>query len=187
MVNLESAKLVLRMSDVSVIDQFLTNFTWNNIDLKTVLGPMYDKYDLFNIYLTNIMSVNSTAYDPTNVNNYGLTEYDLSVSIFMKGLSFVNQTYNIADLCNGSSALITNFIFDQTADQIINYNTLFGSTFGKSSDTVNINIFYQRGLSAGGSYAINANGKTYPVMVFTFIIYGIPKDPGNNNGTRLIM
>ncbi len=180
MVNLESAKLVLRVSDALVTDQFLTNFTWNNINLKTVLGPMYDKYDLFNIYLTNIMTINTS-------NNYGVSIYDLSVSIFMGGLSFVNQTYNIAELCNGSNALITNFIFNQTADQIINYNTLFGSTFGKSSATVNINIFYLRSIPVGGIYSINANNQTYPEMVFTFIIYGIPKDPGNNNGTRLIM
>jgi hypothetical protein len=180
MVNLESAKLVLRLSDASLTDQFLTNFTWTNINLRTVLGPMYDKYDLFNIYLTNIMTVNTT-------NNYGSSVWDLSVSIFMSGLPFVNQTYNCAELCNGSSAVITNFIFNQTADQIINYNTLFGSTFGKSNTVVNINIFYQRALAAGGTYTINAGGEIYPAMAFTFIIYGIPKDPGNNNGTRLIM
>ncbi len=180
MVNLESAKLILKISDASLTDQFLTNFTWNNINLKTVLGPMYDKYDLFNIYLTNILSVNTT-------NNYGSSVWDLSVSIFMGGLSFVNQNYNMAELCNGTNALITNFIFTQTVNQIINYNTLFGSTFGKSVEVVNINIFYQRALASGGTYTINAGGETYPAMVFTFIIYGIPKDPGNNNGTRLIM
>ena len=30
-----------------------TSFTWNNIDLRMLLGDMYDKYDRFNLCLNN--------------------------------------------------------------------------------------------------------------------------------------
>ena len=55
MYNEESASLVLRTSDLPVnssnnvgsADQFYTNMTWSNINLRVLLGSMYDKYDKF--------------------------------------------------------------------------------------------------------------------------------------------
>jgi len=185
MVNLESAKLVLRTNDIVApnVDTLLTNFTWKNIDLKTVLGPMYDKYDLFNFYLTNITYAN-------NNNEYGNTDNDITVSIFINGLSFVNQTYSFSEQFNTNNALLTNFDFNRASNLSINYNTLFGLTFNKSSTNVNLNIFYQRtSLNANDTYAIvpDANNSIFPEMMFTFVIYGIPKDHDNKNWTRLIM
>ena len=56
--------LVLRTSDLTVnatnqygtVDQYRTTYTWNNINLRTVLGDMYDKYDTFNLCLNTVSS-----------------------------------------------------------------------------------------------------------------------------------
>jgi len=55
MFNAESATLILRSNDltlgatnaVGTADTFLLNMTWNNINLRTLLGSMYEKYDRF--------------------------------------------------------------------------------------------------------------------------------------------
>ena len=61
MYNEECATLVLRSGDLPAppnnpnpnnngfSDQYHTNMTWTNINLRTVLGDMYDKYDKFNL------------------------------------------------------------------------------------------------------------------------------------------
>jgi hypothetical protein len=57
MSNLQIASLVLRSSDLTPgasnqygsSDTYQLIQTWNNINLRTLLGDMYDKYDLFNI------------------------------------------------------------------------------------------------------------------------------------------
>ncbi len=61
MQNIEKAALVLKSSDLSTVgnqngikNALRTSFTWNNISLRTLLGPMYDKYDTFNLTLNSI-------------------------------------------------------------------------------------------------------------------------------------
>ena len=57
MYNEESASLILRTGDlpsnssnnVGSADLYYTNMTWYNINLRTLLGNMYDKYDKFNL------------------------------------------------------------------------------------------------------------------------------------------
>ena len=89
MSNLENAALVLRTSDltansttnVGTCDQYRTNFTWNNINLRTLLGGMYDKYERFNICL-NTVSTSNIAVTP------GVTDDDRIVQIYLGGLRF---------------------------------------------------------------------------------------------------
>ena len=57
------AQLVLRDYDlttnetgIGIANNGNTNYTWKNINLRTVLGPMYDKYDVFNLNLKFIAS-----------------------------------------------------------------------------------------------------------------------------------
>ena len=54
-----SARLVLKTSDLTAnsttnngsCDQYRTSFTWFNINLRMLLGDMYNQYDYFNITL----------------------------------------------------------------------------------------------------------------------------------------
>ncbi len=92
MSNIEQATLILRSGDLiaNTVNQYescdvkLTNFTWNNINLRTLLGHMYDKYDLFNICLANVTQSNGAG-------NFGATNDDIIVQIYLKGLPFINR------------------------------------------------------------------------------------------------
>ena len=60
----QKSTLVLRTEDLTVgtttnigsCDALNNNFTWNNINMKQILGREYDKYDDFNISL-NLVTV----------------------------------------------------------------------------------------------------------------------------------
>ncbi len=103
MANIESATLILRSGDLIAnatnqygsCDQYITNMTWNNINLRTLLGTLYDRYDLFNICLSNV----SHSTQPVQ---FATTPDDALVQICVAGLPFVNQTYSVTDCCNTS-------------------------------------------------------------------------------------
>ena len=57
------------------------NLTWKNVNMRQVLGPMYDKYETFNLYLYQISQGGGFAAAPTTV------PYQL-VDIRIKGLQF---------------------------------------------------------------------------------------------------
>ncbi len=93
MYNEESASLVLRSSDlpngtnnIGSSDQYYTNMTWSNINLRTLLGNMYDKYDKFALvpvaYLSNVGD-----------GTFGTANDDRIVTINIAGLPFTNNNY----------------------------------------------------------------------------------------------
>ena len=102
MSNVQSAVLVLRTCDLNKTgnisgikaDYNISPFTWKNINLRSVLGSMYDKYDLFNLCLSTISSGGVAVIG----NTYQLSSdpNDNNVSILMSGLPFINNTYNTA-------------------------------------------------------------------------------------------
>ena len=80
----------------------LTSFTWTNINLRILLGDMFDKYDRYLLLLQNISQSNAGAI---------ATSDDKAILINMNGLSFVNSTY-IQKLQSNSGALVVcPFIF----------------------------------------------------------------------------
>jgi len=105
MFNAESATLILRSNDltanttnaVGTADAFFTNMTWNNINLRTLLGSMYEKYDRFVLVPTQIQSANGSAA-------FGTTADDRNCLIFVRGMPFTNNTYNVSTLTNQNSA-----------------------------------------------------------------------------------
>ena len=107
MFNAESASIVLRSADLTAgstnaigsADTFLTNFTWNNINLRTLLGSMYEKYDRFVLVPTQVQSAQGSA-------SFGTTADDRNCLLFIRGLPFTNNTYNI-----NNSMIYINFIF----------------------------------------------------------------------------
>ena len=108
----ENAALVLRTGDLTVntttnvgtCDQYRTNFTWNNINLRALLGCMYDKYDKFNICLNTI----STSYMTSLPGYFG---DDKIVQLYMGGLPFLNQTYDVVRCTNTPNTIIGTFNF----------------------------------------------------------------------------
>jgi len=129
----ENAGLVLRTIDIQMFNggafsnAGLTNIdneigaiesngqylVFKQIDMKQVLGTLYDKYDMFNVRLrTYLSSPNSTGA----INN-------VACSIWLSGLNFVNQTYNIKTKNLNTQACIGGCNFSTTTvnGQVTNY------------------------------------------------------------------
>ncbi len=193
MSNIEQATLILRSGDLipGTVNQYgscdvnLTNFTWNNINLRTLLGHMYDKYDLFNICLANVTQSNGDA-------NFGVTNDDIIVQIYLKGLPFLNQTYSVTDCCNndGMGTVIGIFPFSNNSYASVNFNHFHCATFSKNQEQANINIYYQTIYPSPIDGVLTYNINTlhpFPDVIFKFKIYGIDKIIDNKNGGRIII
>ena len=147
----------------------LSSFTWTNINLRILLGDMFDKYDRFMLLLQNISHSLSAAMGTTD---------DRSILINMNGLSFVNSTYNQKLQSNSGALIVCSFIFIASSVQSQLYNNFAVSTFIKKNDIVNISINYTRIKDDA------APTTTYPHINFIFNIVGIEeyrvKDVMNN-------
>jgi hypothetical protein len=184
MSNLQIASLVLRSSDLTLnsstqygtCDAARLTQTWNNINLRTLLGDMYDKYDLFNICLNTITTSTSAA-------NTGASNDDRNVIIKLSGLPFVNQTYSVKQGCNTNICPIASFQFisNATSTQLFYSNNAF--TFGKSQQLCNLTIQYGRVIDD----LLPATGTIYPNMVFLFDIIGVAKDNLINSSSQQLI
>jgi hypothetical protein len=181
MSNLQIASLVLRSCDIpqngsnqyGSSDQYSLTQTWNNINLRTLLGDMYDKYDLFNICLNTVTTASALAAT-------GASNDDRNVIIKLSGLPFVNQTYSVKNGCNTSVCPLSSFLFisSATATQFFYSNNCY--TFGKSQQSCNLTIQYGRVKDD----ALPTTGTVYPNVVFIFDIIGVPKDNLTNSSTQ---
>ena len=177
--NQTSATLVLRTADfalndtnsVGTADQYNTNWTWSNLNLRTLLGDMYNKYDQF--ALVPIRYQTSAATGVT----FGTNPSDRTVSLNIAGLPFTNNNYNSALKTNSSNTIFGSVQIDNSA--VGTSTSLLGGsmstlTFTKNQELVNLNIYYKRLAKTGGSYDI-ATTAYYPDAIFIFNIYGIDK------------
>ena len=174
MYNEESGSLILRTGDlplnssnnVGSSDQYLTNMTWNNINFRTLLGHMYDKYDKFALVPILFSSSHGSG-------GFGTADDDRLTQVYISGLPFTNNVYNTFSKTNTNVAICNNMVFVRNASVVVNGGETL--TFTKNQELVNINIFYQRVSPTGaGSYGITTAG-VFPHVVFIFKIYGVTK------------
>ena len=183
-----SCRLVLKTSDlttnastnIGTCDQFRTSFTWNNINLRMLLGDMYDQYDYFNISLISISSSLTQALAA------GATADDKIVFVKMSGLPFINQTFQQSTGNNGTFAYVSTLSIPLTANTSTQYYNNLGNvcTFNKDQDQCNINISFFRVLDDTRP-ALNA-GNINPQFSFIFVITGINK-PDNPDRINHLM
>ena len=191
MSNLEKATLILRTCEATVNNALYTSFTWSNIDLRTLLGDMYYKYDRFNLNLVNITSTTQIyAFTASNTPNNAMYLYsfpDQAICLVnITGLPWVNQGYNPALLHNTNVAVAGTFVVPTT--QFTNTSTNYGKTyliFEKNQDVSNITIYST--IVETNTAPLSPPGFPFPGFAFLFNIFGIPKDPENQNGSRLII
>ena len=147
----------------------LSSFTWTNINLRTLLGDMFDKYDRFLLLLQNISQSLAAAISSGD---------DRCILINMSGLSFVNSTYNQKLQSNSGALIVCPYIFVSSNVQCQIYNNFAVSTFIKQNDIVNISVNYTRIKDDV------APTTTCPHMTFIFNIVGLEeyrvKDVMNN-------
>ena len=162
---MENITLVLKSADASSSNSNTVN-SWNNINLRILMGPMYDKYEKFNLCLVNISTGQSSP-------SLGNTLDDLNVSVNIGGLPFINQTYNTSSGNNGSTSCITTFQFvrGSCTNQYFYGNNFI--TFGKAQDLCNINISFAKVSNYGSALS---SAMSYPNVSYIFSIVGIPNE-----------
>ena len=150
-----------------------TIFTWTNINLRTLLGDMFDKYDRFLLLLQNISNCAPTLAPGSATN-------DKCFLINMSGLSFINSNYVQKFQSNTGSVIICPYIVTGTNAQSQLYNNFAVATFIKQNDIVNITINYTRIDTDAAVATTNAYGHA----CFIFNIVGLEeyrvKDVMNN-------
>ena len=114
-----------------------TSFTWTNINLRTLLGDMFDKYDRFLLLLQNISNASPSATPGAAVD-------DRAILINMSGLSFINSNYVQKFQLNTGSVIICPYLMSGTNAQSQLYNNFAVAPFIKQNDIVNITINYTR-------------------------------------------
>lgn len=179
MSNTSNASLVL--NTVSGVPNTLkTSCTWSNIDLRMLLGDMYDKYDRFNLCL-NTVAQSYTIFNPSGPN-------DCQCLIRINGLSWLNNSYNISANGNNNTAntIIGSFQFISTlaVTTLAPTQYFYGAnmaTFGKSQDIVNITIDYIKVIDL----TTPTPNSSFPNMSFVFDIFGVDDFKTNSTDKRL--
>ena len=182
-----STRLVLKTSDLTVnsttaigqCDQYRQNFTWFNINLRTLLGDQYDQYDYFNISL-----VSMSCSQASTVGGQGTVD-DKTLCVKLSGLPLINQTYNQPTGNNITSTTLTIFQVPSSATaatQQYNNSTVNVLTFGKNQELCNINIVLTRLIDDAKS----AITLTFPQFVFIFVITGVDRSD-NPDKTSYLM
>jgi len=174
----EKATLVLNSVNASSINSMRSSITWNNINLRNLLGDMYDKYDRFNLCLNSI-STAYTAFALSATNNS-------QVLIRLSGLPWVGCNYNITSSgmnVNNIYNIIGTFKFSSSTPQepLTQYFYESIATFSKNSDIISITIDYLRLVDLLTPDTTN----TYPQMTFIFDIYGIDDYKTNDVSRRI--
>jgi hypothetical protein len=187
MSNNACATLILRTSDISstpsTVGSSNTNKSqlgWININLRTLLGDLYDKYDTFNLCLNSISCSTPAEALGADYGNDDINNLNHLVSI--GGLPFINQTYSQSLRCNSNLAPLGVFIYP-SATTTVGYRVYNDSgilTFGKSQEQCNININLTRVSDGASPVSTNA----FPSTIFMFSIVGVDKKD-SNNGSRI--
>jgi hypothetical protein len=162
----QNATLVLSTINASIINNLKTSFTFNNINLQSLLSnAMWDKYDLFNIVLVEVGSGVGAA-------NLGTSLDDCNVEFVMTGLPFINSRYysQRQTIINQSVVGLLNFNRNIVTNQVYYGNNV--STFDKSSSIVNISINYNTVANETGPNS----PISFPHVCFIFKIIGITKE-----------
>lgn len=155
-----------------------TNFTWTNINLRSLLGDMYNRYDKFALRIDSIMQGNYNGSDGT-ATQVGTTYEDTLLTINIAGLPFLNCTYNATTKQTTSIVQLTTYEIFKSKDKIRESYTDIFAVFGKSQETASINIFYTR--VCDNQSVLTGGQSIYPDLTFNFTILGIP----NKDNTTL--
>ena len=150
--------------------------TWKSINMRQVLGKMYDNYETFNIKLYQICQTT------TMVNSSSAISLPSSlVDVRISGLPFLNSNYNVVSRNNTSGLYLTSFalnISNYLQSGTVTQTYPICLTFGKSTENVDITIDMKRTVDQIYPIIDVAN-RALGQFVFTFKIFGIPKTEQN--------
>jgi hypothetical protein len=142
------------------VNQSRTSMTWNAINMRNILGNLYDKYELFNIEL-----VGFSAYQV--LSNFGVTDNDRNVIFKMSGLDWVYNTYDTNTFNTTNQAIVGCQRFATQTNVFNASNTRRMTSTFRKNQIVNITIT----LNTIMGTLPNMNPNTvFPSMNFGFII-----------------
>lgn len=152
-----------------------TSCTWLNIDLRMLLGDMYNKYDRFNLCLNTIAQSIETITFTSNTDSQCL--------IRLSGLPWINNSYNITTTGNNNTGftIISSFQFlsSQVSTQYFYGSNM--SSFSKNQDICNITIDYIKVYDL----SVPSSTGNFPNMTFIFDIFGIDEFKTNSTERRI--
>ena len=188
-INQPCAKLVLRFMDLPSGNTSLTTQVyntagwalnlrqqcgWTRINLRDVLGEMYDKYELFNIVCTSITSaLGSTAI--------AASAEDRTATAFLSGLNFRNQGYDSANKVTTNKVMIGNVYYVEDLGTTVNGTiTASPATFSKADGTTDLIITLFRNIDGAPCVQGTADFN----FIFAFNIYGVKDDTLSHDNGR---
>lgn len=180
-------------NDYGTANSTMTEMLFTNINMRVVMGDLYDSYNLYNIALTTVIT-------PLSDLVAGTTDSDRKLLVYMSGFGWRNNTYNFANRNNTNSSAIgvikfpgtqpgttgvsnIDLSYTNTVATIQTNDAIFSGTFGKNDEIINIGITYRKAIYSGGSN-IPATTNAYPSCTFVFTITGVPS---YHNDSRLFI
>lgn len=165
----DSASLILSTKSTvnpCTINAQKTAFTFNNIDMKNVMGEMWDKYDQFALKLVSFSTDGSTSL--TSGSNFGWINYNL------RGLEWSNIVYETTGSINNKEwiPVASTQLFPTSTQNPLITNTGWSFNFKKGKRMVDFEFAISVGLSTAVSVADFGNvvaGNTYNNVEFHFI------------------
>lgn len=153
---IETANLVLRSTNANTTEANNQGFTWNNIDMRKVLGDMYDRYSVFKLTFV--------SWEQSNIGTFTTLD-EAIVFLNMTGLEWENATYDFATKTQSNTAKVSIiYIADGTQTVQPPFTTL-GLTFRKNKPFCNIRLNFTKTLDGGLS------NKSFPAQQgFRFVI-----------------
>ncbi len=132
-----------------------TGYTWNNVNIRNLLGDWYNKYDKFNICLVSI----AQSFQPTHS-----IESCNVVAIKMDGLQWLSS-YDQASGNNTGNVVIGLKNFNQDTDDFLSKNVI---TFRKGQPITNITI--KLDCLQNDNTVVPDADSTFGHMIFLFTI-----------------
>ena len=132
------------------------NCFWNNIDTKSLLGELYDKFDYFSLELLQVDVYSTGALFPTSANvNY----------ILVDGLPFIND-YDIANKNLKAPVGILQYIDDIGRTAVVaQSHGEFYNIFSKQITSINFNTLLYS-IETGAPTLSNNASWGYPSYIF---------------------
>jgi hypothetical protein len=156
--NLGVAGLSTTETDLGVVNASYTVATWKSIDMRRVCGSMWDKYDRFNIFLTQIFFGVGVA-NATNA----------AFMLQMEGFDFINQLSLTASNRQNQVATLGSFYATPVNTEPTTVGTMSSAitTFYKTKDFVDLTL-------SAVPLGLTAFVSQFPLAGnFTFTIVGV--------------
>jgi hypothetical protein len=153
--------LTTTQTNLGIRNSAYTQFTINNIDLRSMCRSMWNKYKKFNIFLTTTVSTNGSS----NASNG-------SFNLQIEGLDFINQTAYITTTAQTQVATLGAILIGNGAPYVGGHQCAYLTTFYKMEDLVSL-TFNAIELAPTPTFT---NSPLENMYIFTIV--GVPEDEG---------